>query len=419
MAQQKEFLTIANELILARSFLDWRKNPKSSIRSIFKSNFNNYMKVDEKQTNSKEMLSFAIGCTTSNLLRQTFITTYEYLRNNIDDKMTERIKELKTENSSNKNNLNTAKFLDVIRQSFVHNDVKAEIPNWQIDEKFNIVINVKGNSFKFNMYELHILMTEFLSLKKDAFFINIDVREQNLFDAVKKDKLNPKTMKSLFGAKNMQNDHLLILDDYQQKALFDLFTNEQSLLGKQIRLNKLQDDNYYILVNGFPFKHNAGNIGRLNNVCFRNLFILDKNFNNKKTFFDAIMDFESTVYLVDDKTHFTTRQNLIEFMHYDTIMFEATLFSNILFSLFSSVHFDKITPYLSSFDIDARRLRNSIMHGRYYYNHNLGFEFYDGRDNDKLEHIASLNIYQISDIVSKFLNTDFYKTYMEEKSSSC
>ena len=85
---------------------------------------------------------------------------------------------------------------------------------------------------------------------------------------------------------------------------------------------------------------------------------------------------------------------------------DSIILSNILFSMFSFESMDELTKQFNSEGIDINRIRNSVMHGRFYYNYNKGFDFYDGRNNKELEFIGTLSIKKITE-VAQFLMHDY------------
>ena len=99
------------------------------------------------------------------------------------------------------------------------------------------------------------------------------------------------------------------------------------------------------------------------------------------------------------------RQDYALFVHEDSFIFEMIILNNIMFNVFSISNIDNLKPYFDDLklDVDVKRIRNSYMHGRYYYNHDNRIEFYDGRNNDNLTHIASLTIDNIIDICADFI----------------
>ena len=193
MNQSKECISIVSQLMLAKSLLDWRENPDMSFRRIFRLNFNQSI-LSSKPLKSDTLLDLAITNTLSNLVRQTFVTNYEYLRHNIDDKMSAKLKNIRNQTSDNSSNLNTTKFMDTIRQSLAHNDLSNEIPNWKLNDEFKIEINFKGQTFTFDLFQFHTLMNEFLILKKQRFYSNFEINQDNLSKMIFKRKLSTKNI---------------------------------------------------------------------------------------------------------------------------------------------------------------------------------------------------------------------------------
>lgn len=398
MSQPNEHIVIINEILLAKSLMDWRQNPEMSLRRILRLNCAQHF-AKNQYIDTKDVLRLAVNSSLSNLLRQTFVSNYEYLRHNIDDKMTDKLKQLRTTTSATPNNINTTKFLDVIRQSFVHNDIEAETPNWQLNDEFKVQINFKNNCFTFDLWQMHQLMSEFLALKKQHSYVQFDIKDRNLFNAVNKGKLTHNDIhKYIIPMTN--NGSNFTFDEYQYEALYNLLTPATDI--SQIEhLKMIAHNNYFILQKLLPCKQNAGHISYLNNITFRCLIWLNHYFINREEFMDHAYQFEEKVELTDEANTNEARCLLLEFINYDSIALECSLISNALFTLFSISAPNKLQKYFA--DIDVNRLRNSLMHGRYYYNHDNGFEFYDGRTNDNLEHIATLQINQIMESISDFI----------------
>lgn len=405
MNQPNEYVSILTELLLAKSMLEWRENPDMSLRRIFRLNFNKSISAN-KNLPSRDLLDLAIINSLSNLVRQTFVSNYEYLRHNIDDKMSAKLKNLRNETSSGPNNLNTSKFMDAIRQSLVHNDITQETPNWKLVDNFQIEINFKGNSFTFDLFQFHTIMNEFLALKQEHFYTNFDVAQNDIGQALFKQRLTPKNIKqyvTIYKTGNKQEKDTL--DQYQCSALVNLFSDETKLISTA-RLLMLAPNNYFIMQKLFPSKHNAGHISYLNNLCFRSLIKLRNNYLVRQDFLDASDEFEYNVELLDEHNTSAARCSLLNFVQTEIIAFEATLLSNALFTMFSIATPTNISSLLDEYNIDANRLRNSLMHGRYFHDCNMGFEFYDGRNNDNLEHIGTLSVNDIYKIVGKFVENN-------------
>jgi len=93
--------------------------------------------------------------------------------------------------------------------------------------------------------------------------------------------------------------------------------------------------------------------------------------------------------------------------------FKTVIISNILFSMFSFERLDIIENLFNEPSIDINRIRNSVMHGRYYYNHNDGFDFYDGRNNKDLEYMGTLSVRKILE-VAQYIARDYFEEMKNE-----
>ena len=402
MNQSKECISIVSQLMLAKSLLDWRENPDMSFRRIFRLNFNQSI-LSSKPLKSDTLLDLAITNTLSNLVRQTFVTNYEYLRHNIDDKMSAKLKNIRNQTSDNSSNLNTTKFMDAIRQSLAHNDLSNEIPNWKLNNEFKIEINFKGQTFTFDLFQFHTLMNEFLILKKQRFYSNFEINQDNLSKMIFKRKLSTKNIHECIKIyENIKTNELYELDTHQCSALINLFTSDEKI-SPISHLIQIADNNYFISQKLCPLKHNAGHISYLNNLCFRSLIKLRNNYISRQNYLDASEDFEYDVNLIDETNDGDARSKLLHFIQTENIAFEVTLLTNAMFTMFSISSPNSLAKYFNEYDIDINRLRNALMHGRYFYDCKAGFEFYDGKTNSTLEHVATLSVNQIFSAVGKFI----------------
>lgn len=396
------YISLVNELLLFKSLLAWRNQPDKSLRMIIKQICRDEMHLYNNSLDSKQLLSISIACTISNLLRQNFVSCYDFLRRNIDDKMTVKIKNLRDSISTKKTNINSVKLLDVIRQAFAHNDIKIENPNWTLNENFHIEMNFKGNNFIFDFIELHDLLFEFIQLKKESSYLTFKLKHGNLLRAFKSNKITPDNIGSFITFYD-DNNNEISLDKYQKLTLYNLIYSNESFNPEE-RINQITNSNYYIISQCLPLKRNAGAIVRLNNMGIRQLMWLDKNFMSKDVFLDACDMCEQQIHLVNaDAWHYSARQQYSQFVHEDSFLFESSILNNIMFNIFSMIKIDEVSTYFEDLDIDVKRLRNSYMHGRYHYNHNMGFNFYDGLDNDKLKYIGTLHINDMLKVISNFM----------------
>ncbi|MBR1988286.1 MAG: hypothetical protein IKA36_04505, partial [Clostridia bacterium] len=95
------------------------------------------------------------------------------------------------------------------------------------------------------------------------------------------------------------------------------------------------------------------------------------------------------------------------------------IMTSALFDIFSQMTNDEILNLLNQNGVmmeieQVRRMRNSLIHGRYYYNHNRGIEFYDGRKVKELEHKTTITMEElihIMEAVSKNVDLNFRTEY--------
>lgn len=393
--------SLANQMILCQALNKWRKNPDMSFRLIFKDFYKNSIKKGDGDYNSKELVKTAIGITQASLLRQALVLNYEFLRNNINDKMTDNMKIIKNSASVSKNNYNTAKFLDILRQSFVHNNIYKDFPNWNFNKDGNIEIFYKNDAFIFEFSELQEIINEFLMMKKEHKLYSFEFEDGKLYDAIKKDKLNLENIGRYISCYD-DKDNLVTLDNNQKQAILNLIHNGS--ISNLDTFEKLSDLNYHIFIQCFPLKNNAGALLRFNNRLFRNIIALNTDFTSRTNFLNSAKKFEEDCNIIDKVSGYIQEQNMIDFMYKDTMLPETIIYGNALFTLFSLYTPQDLERYMSDFDIETRRLRNSLMHGRYYFDYSQNFQFYDGKDKDNLEHIGTLSTKQMSTIFERYIN---------------
>ena len=96
-------------------------------------------------------------------------------------------------------------------------------------------------------------------------------------------------------------------------------------------------------------------------------------------------------------------------MHFiDPDFMKSVIYSSIAFNIFSAHTSDELAEVFSKAQVNCdeetiRHLRNSFVHGRYFYNYKDGFEIYDGRK--EMKHITTFSMENIDKI---------YQTYTKE-----
>lgn len=401
---------LTNQLLLIKSLLDWRRAPEKSLRVIYRQNYLQAYPTDTGHS-SKELLNAAIESTISNLTMQSFTAEYEFLRKNITETMSKDLKDIRNRLSTTATNLNTTKLLDTIRQSFAHNDINMPTPNWKYTQDFKIEINLKNNHLLFEVDDLRNLMNEFLLLKQNHFLKSFQISIDKLTYAANHNKLKPDNINKFITEVRQDGTHELF-DKYQSNALYNLIINDYDINFPRNRVDEVLDNNSFIISQLMPLKHNGGLQSFRNNLTVRMLYTLQNAVINREVFEITASNMEKNYKLIDwySSDRLNGRLSMINFMLTDSDLFEVTLISNVLFNIFSLIPANQIFNHFN-LSADFNRIRNSVIHGRYFYNFNHGFEFYDGRTNDNLEHIGTLELPDIIDFAFSFL-----ESYVEDYS---
>lgn len=403
------YISLAHEMLLFRGLVEWRNNPDKSFRKIIKDSCKYELRLYE-EFNSKQLLEACIASTISNLLRQNFVTYYDFIRHNMDDKMPAKLKNLRDTLSVTKTNLNTIKLLDVIRQAFAHNDIKAETPNWTLNKDFRIEINFKGNQFEFDFIDLHDLFGQFASLKNNHKFFTFGISIDRLIKAATANRLTPDNISRLVTQyKDGTENEVIPLDKHQKCALYNLFYNHGVDVENHIRI--LTSNKCCALSQCFPFPGYFSHIIKNNNIAIRQLIWLNKNFISRHQFLEFCYAAEGHMTLIDSDAlwNSTERQDYALFIHENSFIFESMILNNVMFNIFSMSNPNTLKPYFERFGVDMNRVRNSYIHGRFYYNHNKGVEFYDGRNNESLTHVATLTFDDIISICAEFIEDNLHR----------
>ena len=100
------------------------------------------------------------------------------------------------------------------------------------------------------------------------------------------------------------------------------------------------------------------------------------------------------------------------------------IFTNILYSSVANTDDKTRNSILKNLDltgVQCENFRNSIVHGRYFYNYDNNFEMYDGnvRKGAQLEHISTVAFADVNKLMPELLSEDNmkdrFKTHLEEQ----
>jgi len=323
------------------------------------------------------------------LLRQAIIFVYEYSKNNeksLPQKEKNNFRNLKTKicNDQSLQTIDIEKLLKIMRDSIAHNSDAVKYPNARIDLHDNVSIKKKVNKKQnLNLELTPENINEFLFMcshyvqnpkfSKSTIAIDKDI----LVEKLKNDKLKIMDIPKIVEYYD-ENQQLITLDCYQIKCLFNTFNNYSKYITGEHK-----DECISFILGKFPFKDNC--IGNLQYVQRAGKFVNSLKFNKEY----------SEYKIVGEKNV----QNLERLMTIREI--EATLYLNALFCIFSISSPQDLKIYFSKFNYSDQgiiHLRNSIMHGRYYYNENNAFEMYDGENDDDLSHCFTLKCNDLKNV---------------------
>ena len=96
----------------------------------------------------------------------------------------------------------------------------------------------------------------------------------------------------------------------------------------------------------------------------------------------------------------------------DKDFLQSILYSSTMFSIVSSRTNNELESIFNeaghTMDLDTiRHIRNSFIHGRYFFNYKDGFEIYDGTND--LQHYATINFKTIKDIYKTFSHNNIFE----------
>jgi hypothetical protein len=229
-----------------------------------------------------------------------------------------------------------------------------------------------------------------------------------LSDAIMQKRVNSANIHKFVGAYDAEKKVDLPLDKLQKRTLYYFFIKNSEGLDQNMINMGIHPYDPELLSLKYPFKCNASNILKDYQKMFYLLSMLDTANVSKNELMDKIFK---------DKIKKEEAVDVIEMQDYlgTANRFEAGIASNILFSIFTYMEPNKIKNYLNK-DVNFNKIRNSVIHGRFYYNYEDGFNFYDGiiekKSVDKsikeieknIEYIATLDFKDINELTQNLLH---------------
>ena len=377
---------LLKQLSFYHAIFEWKYKPSTRLMHYFPDNFRKLYK--EQNIN---MLNDMKRNMMKSIITQYFVYLYELVDNNFDESLKKSKREfskikMNIDVNGNLKAINAAQMFDIIRQSFAHNDDEKLVPNWKWDEDSNILIHRKLKQgeveLKININELVSLANIYLTNALKAPRPAVSMYASRLSNAVLQKRLNPNNVHKYVGSFDVETNTDIPLDKYQKKALYNfIIQNSQGLDEHMIKMG-IHPYDPALLVLKYPFKCNANNVIKDLQKTIELLSLLSETTLTRNGF---------TQKVFDKKVEKGESVDVIELNDYLGApgRFEACLANNILFTIFTYMEPSKVKQYMNeNNNIDLKRVRNSIMHGRFYYNYESGFNFYDGIINKKAKDLT-------------------------------
>ena len=366
---------LLKQLSFYHAIFEWRCNPSTRLMHYFPESFRKLYK--EQNIN---MLNDMKRNMIKSLITQYFVYLYELVDNNFDEALKKSKQEfskikLSIDINGNLKAINAAQLFDIIRQSFAHNDDESLVPHWMWDDN-NIIIHRKLKQgeveLKININELVSLANIYLTNALKAPRPAVSMYASRLSNAVLQKRLNPNNVHKYVGSFDVETKTDIPLDKYQKKALYNfVMQNSQGLDEHMIKMG-IHPYDPSLLILKYPFKCNANNTIKDCQKTIELLSLLNESTLTRNGFMKRVFD---------KKVEKGEPVDIIEIQDFLGVpgRFEACIANNILFTIFTYMEPSKVKQYMNEDNnIDLKRIRNSIMHGRFYYNYESGFNFYDG-----------------------------------------
>lgn len=286
---------------------------------------------------------------------------------------------------------NSSELMKLIRDSIVHNSI--EVQNFKIDKPRNFTIKIHAKDeptsteLKLSKDELFDVMTAFDDARNidlavmGSFQINDD-SINTINDLQKAIKKQPDISKFIIYTN--KNGKEIAIDEFQSKAFARFIVKYKEILNK----NKIRLD--YIFCRFFPLKSNP-----LNNYEMKFHQLQTVNLLSRQPF----------VLFTELEEYYKKTDKCAYFQLEIKDLYNSIFTSSTLFNIFSSLEASEMLELLEGTSLnltleEVRHLRNSFVHGRYFYNYNGGFEIYDGSKN--LIHILTLTESDIQAIFTQY-----------------
>ncbi|MBE7076286.1 MAG: hypothetical protein E7374_00100 [Clostridiales bacterium] len=412
---------LSMETIFLKAFKEWESQPHISFLRIMKDTLQSYNRWPSEDISREQVLQYILRHTQLSFMMQQTCYAYEIVEeaglNSSSQRVKNKLRSIKTKIDVDgiEKNTDALQLLKIIRESFAHNTDRETISNWYMDEEFNIHIqsqirkSTSRHNIKIGFEDLSAFimlclsnLTDLEGCVTDLMINGIKIEQKNKKQRV----LIPEQISKHVKEINNETGNEENLDERQLQTLSHFFAGK-FFHDEDLRKRMASPYRPNFIFKSYPYKFNCFNL-----VCDlidagKALINLSSKYKSLEDLFRTIIDEAKNIPDItnDDMTH------VIYF--YLGGKFKTVIISNILFSMFSFERLDIIENLFNEPSIDINRIRNSVMHGRYYYNHNDGFDFYDGRNNKDLEYMGTLSVRKILE-VAQYIARDYFEEMKNE-----
>ena len=398
----------------------WKKEPNISFLRILKDTLQAYDFWPADNMSREQVLNFMLRYIQVSMAMQSSCYCYEIIKSSGIDQSSQNLKnKLKSikaviDVDNKEKTTNALQLLKIIREAFAHNNDSEAISNWRMDEEFNIHIESKmdkaGNrhNIKLKFADMasftHVCLANVMDIDKSIteLYVNGNKLEQKFN---KKQSLSPEQIGKHVREIDAKTQEEKKCSDLQLKALSACFDNEFFRGDLVEKLSSPYRPNFVALI--YPYEFN----------CHNHIFdmqMVNTGLYHLNTKYRSFDEWFFSIFNVAKEDENMTQENMTYlFYFYGSGKMDSVIISNILFSIFSFESFDNLQKLFADTGCDINRIRNSVMHGRFYYNYNKGYDFYDGRNNSDLEYVGTLEIKKITEVAQKLL-----LSYVEEEKAA-
>ena len=373
---------------LRDALMEWYTHPNMKFRVAFRNVLKNNNYCDLEIRSLKNYLHEHIYLMQQTAYIQQFVYMYDKFKKNIDESLNQSKNEykslkLKIDVNGIEKTTNPIKFIEIIRQAIVHNDETLS-NNWSINAQGQIIINkLKKNGQRtnllINIQDLIKLTSIFDDNVKDsqkgAFSLIVDSKK--ITHLIESGNSNVKKINKCITQKDCKTNAILETDDFQQRAIFNCLTTLDVFNQKTSKIYSGDPFDPQVLNKFYPAKDNR--YSQINDLMLL-VDILDL-LETKNLSWQEMYN-----YLFNNTSEGYNKEYYLQ-VTANPSKFFSILDQLVFFDIITCVHPDSLVSYFPNVDVNS--IRNSIVHGRFYYNYNGGYEFYDGVQ--ELKHIASIS----------------------------